>query len=272
MKRNTLFTLILIAILYSCGGKKTENTAEEKQKLSEVLNKHYEAMQSNKWKDIETVALKMTMSSNGQLGEMSIAMDMKVKLPDKLYGVVTVNGEEVTMITNGDEGITRMGGFSTPMSAADVADLKDNLILEGELYRYEEKGHKIVYQEERTVNGTKYHVLDAKLKGKENYDIEMFINAETYLLDMMELSGEEQGQHIDMTMNMDNYEVVDGINVVSDISCYMNGNKVMSINLSDMSFNVTIDDEVFDLEQYSDSDYSIDLDDLDDIDEELGLE
>ncbi|MEN8250779.1 MAG: hypothetical protein ABFS32_17735 [Bacteroidota bacterium] len=214
------------------------------QDIDTVLKKHYEAMGSEKLSKIKTISLNMSMTVMGQ----TTFMKMRLKNPDKIYAEMQVMGEEVLMVVNGENAIMKMGDQVMPMDEKQKQELVGQLNLEGDLYNYKEKGHQISLRGEGVADGKKYYLIDALLKDKENTPMVMFINTETYLIDKMEVTVNENGQEMTMTLTIDEYFVQDGITIVSKISSVYEGMNIMDITLSDVVYGAELDDNLFIIE------------------------
>lgn len=178
----------------------------------------------------------------------AVIMDMSLKNPDKIYAEMNVNGMDMIMVVNGDDGIMKMGDQIMPMDEAQKEQLIGQLNLEGDLYNYKEKGHKVTYRGMELIDGKDFYLLDAILKGKEATPFVMYLDAESYMIDKMEITIEQGGQSMLMTLTVDDVYEMDGMVIVNKMSSVMNGTTVMDFVISDIEFDVDLDESLFSLE------------------------
>ncbi|MCG6189593.1 LolA family protein [Maribellus maritimus] len=211
------------------------------QNLKEILDKHFKAIGQEKLTKVETYLVKAKVNQMG----MEIPMEMKMKRPDKFRMEMDMAGQKMIQAFDGKKGwIVAPWVSSEPqeLSGAELEQAMAQADIDGELYNYEKKGHKLELAGKENIDGT--DVYNLKLTDKNGNIKNYYIDTDKYLLSQVKARAISMGQEVNVTQKMVEYKDFDGIKMATRIiSTTPMGDA--EIIMEDIKFNPDIADSVF---------------------------
>lgn len=213
------------------------------QDLEEILEGHFDVVGQEKLATINT----MKMIGNIVQGAMELPFLMYMSRPLKIKMEISIQGQKMIQAFDGESGwyINPMAGTLDPqdMGPDMVKDMKEQADFDGDLYNYEEKGSTLEFIGTEEAEGTE--VFNLKLT-KEDGDItNYFIDTETYIVLKTTAKRLIQEVEVESETILGNYQMIDGMAFPFSISTVMNGQIVAEIVITEVDFDVKIEDELF---------------------------
>ena len=230
------FCLLVSAIFLSV----TSICFAQEMNLDEILKNHYEIMGINKQVEVKTFISSGKMIQQG--------MEFPYTLYQKRSGLarleIDFQGQKIIQACNEETAwyIHPLMGImeATDMPEADNKELRKRYgDIEGPLYNWEEKGHKLELIGTDEMEGTEVYRL--KLSEADEQVSEYFIDAESFVL----LKSTEEGPQGTTESYYSNYMEKDDIVYFGNIDIRFSGMTVMTITIDNIEFNPEIDDSIF---------------------------
>lgn len=211
------------------------------QSLNEVLDMHFKASGQDKLMAAQSFYIKAKVSQMG----MEMPMEMKIKKPEKFIVSIDLQGQKIVTAFDGEKGwmINPMMGTEPQELAGDqLAQARQQVDMEGELFNYEAKGHSAELAGKVNVDGKEMYRI--KLTTKDGNTKDYFIDVATNLVSKVKSKVSAQGQTVDVEQVMSDYKTIDGITMAMKIeSKTPMGNAV--ILMEEVKMNEKFDDSVF---------------------------
>jgi hypothetical protein len=211
------------------------------QSLNEVLDMHFKAAGQDKLMAAQSFYVKAKVSQMG----MEMPMEMKIKKPEKFIVTIDVQGQKIITAFDGEKGwmINPMVGTDpVELAGEQLAQARQQVDMEGELYNLEAKGHSAELAGKVNVDGKEMYRI--KLTTKDGNTKDYFIDVATNLVSKVKSKVSAQGQTVDVEQVMSDYKTIDGITMAMKIeSKTPMGNAV--ILMEEVKMNETFDDSVF---------------------------
>lgn len=213
----------------------------QSQSLNQVLDAHFEAVNQKKTLEVKTVTM------NGRIMQMGmeLPMVMKMKRPDKVRMELNIQGQEMVTAYDGVNGwmiAPWIGPDPQDMPADQLKDMKERADFEGDLWNYEEKGHKAEFQGKADMEGTDAWVIRLT---KKNGDVATFyIDTDSYLLIKQKTRTVINGVEVESEQIPGNYKLYSGIPMPTSIESRAMGQSVQII-FDNIEFDVLLDDGIF---------------------------
>jgi len=226
----TLFAIIIAMV----------NVAKA-QSLSEVLDKHFKAGGQEKLMAVQSFYIKAKVSQMG----MEMPMEMKIKKPDMFIVTIEMQGQKMIQAFDGQK-----GWMIAPWVSADpqelagdqLAQVKQQTNMEGELYNYEKKGSTAELMGKVNVDSKEMYRI--KLTDKNGNLKDYFIDASTNLVSKVKSKVSAQGQTVDVEQIMSEYKIIDGITIPMKIESKTPMGTAL-ILMEEVKFNEKFDDAIF---------------------------
>lgn len=217
------------------------------QTLDQVVSRHLKAQGSPEaFKALKTLrmTLKMTMGPG-----MEMPMTITTVFPSKVRTEVTMMGQTSITVLNGKDSwwVQPMMGKTEPealpesMMTQSEGQARQNL---SPLLDYQAKGHKLELVGKAQVEGAEaYHL---KLTPKAKQPMDLYLDAETYLVTQIHMTQEMQGQTMDMTVRMGDYRPVAGVLMAHTIETRIKDlpmTPVMKVEKAEP--NIAVDEAIF---------------------------
>lgn len=231
-----LFLLLSMTFQYAAFAQDME--------LDEILENYFEVAGTDKVKELKTLQMTGKMI---QMGAQEFPFLLMQKRPKKIRIESEVQGNKMIQAYNGKTGwmIAPWTGSLAPQDMNDeqVKGLDEQADFEGELYNWEEKGHKLELLGTEDMEGTETYKL--KLTKKEGDEQMFFIDAEAFVVLKVASKRKVRDQEVEMETYLSNYKQVDGMAFPFNIDNKMKGQVVNQIVVDKIEFDVDLDDKLF---------------------------
>jgi hypothetical protein len=211
------------------------------QSLSEVLDKHFKATGQDKLVAVQSFYIKAKVSQMG----MEMPMEMKIKNPEMFLTTVEVQGQKIIQAYDGQKGwmiMPMMSPDPQPLEGEQLAQVKAQVNMEGELYNYAKKGSSAELGGKVNVDGKEMYRI--KLTTKDGNSKDYFVDANTYFISKVKAKVSAQGQTVDVEQIMSDYKTIEGITMPMKIETKSPmGTGV--ILMEEIKFNEKFDDAIF---------------------------
>ena len=211
------------------------------QDINDILEQHFTAVGQEKLNKIKTLTI------YGKIVQMGTEFSFvqKVKKPNKFIMEADIQGQKMVQAYNGET-----GWYIAPWISPDPQDLagpllkqaKEQTNIEGDLYNWEEKGHKAEYIGTEDMEGTE--VFKIKLTKKEGDEIFYYIDSESYVILKETRKMTVEGSEMEIESFPGNYEVFDGIVFPMSIKTNNMGQEA-EVLFDSVKFDMKIDDSIF---------------------------
>lgn len=234
----TVIVFIIIANLYSSETENTENSETNKFKAKQIFDKI--ALTIGNVDSIRNVQTKGKTWQPIEQGSMTFETDVTAIFPDK-FKVKFLDQE---FIISGNKGWKKYpkGYFENlPSSLIPeiMGNLKRNLI---NLIKFQDE-YEIIFLKEKEVDGKSYDILQVK---NDEIQFKLIIDKKTNLPFQMIYQSDGFDESITIYRMIKEYKNFNGIKFpVHTISYDEQGNKISEIKLSEVKFNVEIDEDEF---------------------------
>ena len=233
MKKSVItgFAVFVIAFL---------NVAQA-QSLNEVLDKHFKAVGQEKLATIQSFYVKAKVSQMG----MEMPMEMKIKKPDMFIVSIEMQGQKMIQAFDGQKGWMIAPWVSAEpqeLVGDQLAQAKQQVDMEGELYNYEKKGSTAELAGKVNVDGKDSYRI--KLTSKDGNEKDYFIDANTYFMNKVKAKISAQGQTVDVEQIMSDNKTIDGITMPMKIESKSPMGSAI-ILMEEIKFNEKFDDAIF---------------------------
>ncbi|MEN8202071.1 MAG: hypothetical protein ABFS28_05695 [Bacteroidota bacterium] len=213
------------------------------QDLDEILDTYFETIGQEKILEVKTMEASGKVVMMGAEGEFRTIS----KKPDKIRVEVQVMGNTIIQAYDGTNAwaINPMSGSADPidMTGPEADGMIETSDMEGLLWNYEEKGHQLELEGSEEVDGSEAFVL--KLT-KQNGNIDYYyIDSENYVILKVKSKVIMNGSEIEVEALMSNYQEVDGYLGAFTTEQRYNGQTGLTIQLSEIKYDVEVDDAIF---------------------------
>lgn len=213
------------------------------QTLNEVLDKHFETIGQDKLVKVKTYSVKATVNQMG----MELPMVMQMKRPNKFRMEMDMQGQKMIQVYDGQKGWFIAPWISPEpqeMEGAQLQQALDQADIDGELFNYEEKGHKAELVGIEQQDGI--DVYNIKLTTKNGDVKNYYIDARKYVIVKAKAKVNTMGQEVKIVQRMSDYKNIDGILMATTIESEtpMGSGKVV---MNEIKFNQEISDDIFKL-------------------------
>lgn len=238
-------TFINLCLLICLTGFPGTNVNAQDNDLEEIITKYFETIGQDKINKIETAIATGTSVYFGQ----ETSFKQIQKRPDKAYmEVLLVDGQIIKQGYNGASGWMLASWMNAvepvQLVGPDLKTIKDMGNIEGDLWNWQEKGHKLVLAGRQEVAGKSAYQLTLT---KADGDIdEMYIDTESFLLSKMIKRTSINNSEVEVEVYYDDYRNIDGILLPFKIEQRFNSQQGMLVNIKEIKFNIEVDDKIFD--------------------------
>lgn len=229
-------TLFFVAFLFVFSGFVQAQNAEE------IVAKYLAAIGADHWAKINTIKMEAKITAKAAPG-MEIPWTMTASRDKAARMEVSVMNNNQVTVVNGDTGwSTNPSAGKTdpkPMTASQVASMKDVTDIDGTLVGYKEKGYTLEYVGTEDVDGTEAIVIKVTKPKKTEYS---FFDPASFYEIKRETVEEVDGQTLRSAVLYSNFTTQEGI-VMSFTMQELGSENVMTITL--VVFNPAVDDQIF---------------------------
>jgi len=210
----------------------------------ELIAKHLEATGGvAKLKAVESQKVTGKVMVQG----MEIPLTIYQKRPNRLRSEAQVMGKTVVQCYDGAKGwsVNPMTGSEDPqpMSEFEEKNVKLQADMDGVLVDYADKGYTAEYLGEDEVEGTPAHKL--RLDTGQDIVVDFYFDKDYFLVIKQDSKITFEGNEIESSMYMSDYQEVDGLIVPFAIETRQGDMTVTQIMLEAYEFDVPVDDAIF---------------------------
>jgi len=215
------------------------------QDLEEVLDAHFKAIGQEKLLQIKSMEAtgKMTIAMMGAEGGFKLYQ----KRPNKMRVEVEIMGGTVVQVYDGTTvwSINPMAGSSMAMkmTGSEADALIESADMDGQLWEYEKKGHKLELVGKENLDGSEAYVL--KLTKKNGNIDHYYINAEDFLIVKTKSKSMVNGMEMEVETLISDYREIDGYLGAYAIEQRFDGQVYSTIQMDVVKYDVAIDDAIF---------------------------
>ena len=221
MKKLSLASVLLFVLCVSLNA----------QSLEDILGKYYDAIGGpDKMKAVKTLVQEGTMSMPMMGAEMQ--MTIMKKRPNFYKSVMDMQGQKMIQAYDGKKAwmVSPMMGMMEPtvLEGEQAEGMLRQAEFDGDLIDYKKSGTKLELVGEVEFEGSPAYKIVATRKNDQV--VTFYIDKDTSLLIGTELTVNQQGQVMDITLKFSDYEEVDGL---------MFSHTMEFIGMQEMSFDFT---------------------------------
>jgi len=212
--------------------------------LERIIKDYFRTIGQDKIVEIETA---LASGTTVQYGEETAFKQIQKK-PDKAYlEVLLSDGQILKQGYDGKTGWMQASwmGSSEPveLTGPDLKTIKEMGNIEGDLWNWKEKGHKLKMTGQEDLDSSQvYHLILNKSDGDID---ELFIDVNNHLLHKMLRKTMINGSEVNVEIHFDDYRNIEGILLPFTVEQYFNGQLGMTVIIKEVKFNVEIEDNLF---------------------------
>lgn len=235
MMKKFLFLLIATSMIAI-----TNSTAQD---LKEILENHFEIIGMDKVLETNTVI------ARGKAVQMGTEFPMVLyqKRPNKVRMEAEIQGTKLIQAYDGENGWTIMPwtGSLEPqtMTEEQAKGMKQMSDMDGDLYNWEEKGHKLSHEGEEEMEGTSVYKL--KLEKEDGDVFTYYLDTENYVILRVDSRVEVQGTEMEASSYFSNFKPVQGMIMPHSIESRVNDQVQSQIVIDSYEVDPEIDDSMF---------------------------
>lgn len=234
MKRHLLVTVLMAVFAITCISA---------QDLQEILDNHFETIGQENLLDIKSISAKGKAMQMG----MEFPFEMINVRPNKLKMIIDVQGSKIIQAYDGESvwAINPMSGSSEPIDVTgpEADGLMETADLDGQLWKWEEKGHQLELEGTEEIEGSELFVLKlTKKNGNIDY---YYLDPDSYLIIQTKSKTIMQGSEVETEAIMSNYQDVNGYIMPFTVEQRMDGQTVITIMMEEVEVDREFDDSIF---------------------------
>ncbi len=211
--------------------------------LDEILEAHFETINQDKLLEIDN------MVQIGRALQMNMELPYKTVMqrPEKIYMEVEIQGARMQQAYNGETGwmIAPWTGTMEPqdLTGTQLKSFESQADMDGNLYNWEEKGHRVTLVGEEEMEGTP--VYNIKLVHTNGDEYNYYMDAENFVVLKVKAKVKVEQGEVEGETYLSNYKPVEGIIMPFVIENRVNGQTQMQIVVDSVKFNTGIDESIF---------------------------
>jgi hypothetical protein len=211
------------------------------QSLEDIVNKYTVANKLDKISTFKTIKISAKTSMMG----MEMPMEIWMKNPDKIKNVMSINGQELVQVYDGEKGyvISPMTGSTEPveMTADQLKSVSRSNMFRNYLDEYLKEG-KLTLEGEDNVNGKPVFKIKASLDGSNSAT--MFIDKSTYLVLKTVADVNQGGMAMTTESFPSDYTETNGILFPMKTTTSVNGMEMVT-TFTKVEVDIPMEDSVF---------------------------
>jgi len=213
--------------------------------MDQIVIKYFETIGQDNVNKIESA---MATGTTLQFGQETSFRQIQ-KRPDRAYmEVLLSDGQIIKQGYNGISGWMLASWMNTAepveLLGPDLKTIKDMGNIEGDLWNWKEKGHKLTLAGTQDLGGKQVYRL--KLTKADGDIDEMYIDTQSFLLNKMIRKTSINGSEVEVEIYYDDYRNIDGVLLPFKIEQRFNNQTGTVINIKEIKFNIEVDDKIFD--------------------------
>ena len=236
MKTKSLLAFISFLVFFPF-----PNFGQEEEKRDEILQHHFKAVGQEKLSGVESI--KMIGRSKVQGNEFPFTV--YIKDPNLVRNEITVQGQKMIQAFDGENGwmvVPWMSSEPKDLSGIQVKNMKGSANIEGDLYKWKEKGHQLEYLGEDEIDGTPVYHLELT---KNNGDvINYYLDRDSYFALKQTIKTTVDNQELEMETYLSKYEIINGMAFPMNIESSFVGQSSQVI-IDSVELNVSMEQTLF---------------------------
>ena len=215
------------------------------QTVDEILAEHFAVIGQEKLLETETITTKGKIIQ----GQFEFPFTSSQKRPMKFRFDASIQGMEIISAFDGEKGwgVNPFAGGTdpVPMTAEELDKMKLEADYDGALYNYKEKGYEVEFIGTEELDDIEVYLL--KLTRQNGDVITYYIDSENYV--MLKTKSKMMNQEVETELEtiFSNYKYTDEILNVYSIETQKDGQTIMQMIFDEVTYNVDIDDSIFDM-------------------------
>ncbi|MFC2106983.1 hypothetical protein ACFLRY_01480 [Bacteroidota bacterium] len=213
------------------------------QDLDEILEGHFEAIGQDEVSKINSFEFKSTVNQQG----MEFPMIIYQYRPKMFKQLIEVQGQKIITSYDGENGwtVNPMAGTSDPieLTGDQLKSLEERSDIDGELFNWEEKGHKLEYIGTEEMEGTEVYVLEMETNNGDN--ITFYIDTDSNLLLKKVSKLQVQGAEQELATLYSNYKDTEGMVFAHSVIVQSGGNTIVTLTFDEVILNPDLDESFF---------------------------
>ncbi len=220
------------------------NSFSQTLSKEEILENYFKVIGQDKIVKVQTaVATGITIQDGQETSFKQIQ-----KRPDKAYlEILLPTGEIINQGYDGVHGWMLASWMNTAepvtLTGPDLKTIQEVGNIDGDLWNWKEKGHKLTYSGVKDYGDKKVHLL--RLIKTDGDTDELFIGTDDYLLHKMNRITNINDSPVTVEVLFSDYREADGIMMPFKVEQRFNEIQGMIIEFHDIKFNITVDDKIF---------------------------
>jgi outer membrane lipoprotein-sorting protein len=213
------------------------------QDLDRILENHFDAIGQ------ENIVNVKTIKATGKAMNMGMEMPftMMNKRPNMIRIVVEFQGSQIIQATDGKTVwmANPMMGSAEPVeiTGEQAGGLIESADMDGQLWNYEEKGHRLELDGTEEVDGSETYVLKLiKESGNTDY---YYLDKDNYRVVKVRSTAIMNGSEVETETFLSDYRVVEGYMMPFVTEQRFNGQQANRIIIEEVTFNEKMDDDIF---------------------------
>ncbi len=213
------------------------------QDLEKILENHFETIGQEYLLDVTSI---QATGKAFQMG-MEYPFTMINKRPNKLQITVEVQGSYIIQSVDGETvwAIHPVSGSAEPvdLTGPEADGLIETADMDGQLWKYKEKGHQLELEGTEEIDGTESYVLKlTKKNGNIDY---YYLDMESYLILKVKSKTIMNGSEVETEGLLSNFQEIEGYIMPLTSEQRMGGQTMITIMMEEVKFNVELDDAIF---------------------------
>jgi len=220
------------------------NSYAQELTKEEILEHYFTTLGQDKIVKVETaVATGVTIYNTQETSFRQIQ-----KRPNKAYlEILLPSGDITKQGYDGVNGWMLASWMNTAepvtLTGPDLKTIQEVGNIDGDLWNWKDKGHKLSYSGERDHGDKKVHLL--RLMKTDGDTDELFIGADDYLLHKMNRITNINDSPVTVVVLFSDYREADGIMIPFKVEQQFNEMQGMVIEFHDIKFNMNVEDKIF---------------------------
>ncbi|MBL7112603.1 MAG: hypothetical protein ISS19_11770 [Bacteroidales bacterium] len=220
------------------------NSSSQTLSKEEILENYFQVIGQDKIVKVQTaVATGVTIQDSQETSFKQIQ-----KRPDKAYlEILLPAGEIIKQGYDGVNGWMLASWMNTAepvtLTGPDLKTIQEVGNIDGDLWNWKEKGHKLIYSGEKDYGDKKVHLL--RLMKTDGDTDELFIGTEDYLLYRMNRVTNINDSPVTVEVLFSDYRETDGIMMPFKVEQRFNEIQGMVVEFQEIKFNMAVDDKIF---------------------------
>ena len=212
------------------------------QDLEKVLDNHFKAIGQKKLLKIET----LQATGKAAMMGMDNSFQMINKRPDKVQISIDFQGAKFLQVYDGETAWTinpMMGPDPVVVTGAEANSAIEASDMDGQLWKYKEKGHQLELEGIEDLEGKEVYVL--KLTKKSGTIDHYYLGKDDYLLKKVVSRVMANGMEMEVEVLLSDYRDVEGYMMPFNTLQKVGGQTNMNLTFDEVKVNLEVDDSIF---------------------------